>query len=53
MKKEKMSKVKYETRKVILNMANYFSDFESSKSIPFWCYEVRVPEELNVKKTKI
>lgn len=46
MRKEKLSKVKDGTRKVILKMANYFSDFESTKSIPFWSYEVKMPEEL-------
>lgn len=49
MKKEKTSKIKEGMRKVILKTADIFSEFESTKSIPFWCYEVKMPEELKKK----
>lgn len=46
MKKEQTSKLERKVGKIILEVADYFSDYENAKSLPWWSYEVEIPEEL-------
>ncbi len=50
MEKMDTNKLKVRILRTFLDIADYFSDFKNSKSIPFTTYEVEIPEMLRDKK---
>lgn len=46
MEKKNAGKFMMNVGRMILRVSDYFADFESPKSTPWWFFEVKIPEEL-------